>query len=361
MTYRGGHSLRTRLAVLGFLALMVTLLVVLALLMATEQITINYLESALQADVEEHTTLSPLFALVALLMATPAAGIAWWWAGRAVNPIHDITHLTQQIQSGSLDQRLALTGASSELQNLADHFNQMLDRLALQSRLQHQLIEDISHDLRTPLAVLATNADVTLADDSASLSDYKESIALTSRTVVRLRATIEELLTNARFNSYLTEQHHNDLTVIVHQAIEAFQDIASDKAVTLEARVPPQLFCAMEGVSVSRALRNLIDNAIQFSPNNGSVVIAAGTQDGKAFLSVTDEWSGIPPEHQTRIFDRYWSCKNGAPLNRGIGLALVKQVADAHKGLHVLSPVSDGGGTRITLWFQAELQAKAAN
>jgi signal transduction histidine kinase len=349
-------SLRARLAVLGFFALMVTTLIVLAFLMATEQITINYTEGSLHPDIEEQSRLSPIFSLFAFLIAAPVAWIAWWWAGRAVNPINEISRLTQQIQGGSLNQRLELAGASTELQNLADNFNQMLDRLAMQSRIQHQLIEDISHDLRTPLAILATNSDVTLANASADMSDYRDSIELTSRTVLRLRSTIEELLTNARFNSYLTEQNQNDLTMIVHREIDEFREIASSKEVVLEARVPPQLFCAIEGLSVTRALRNLIDNAIQFSPHNGKVVIEAGTRETKAFLSITDQGPGIPPEHQAHMFERYWSCNKDSPLNRGIGLAIVRQVADAHKGLSVSSPVADGGGTRITLWFQASIQ-----
>lgn len=355
MILGGVHSLRARLAVLGFLALMITFLAALALLMATEQITVTQPQQSSYTEVEENIRLPSLFVLIAFSLIVPVGGVAWWWAGRAVHPIHEIVRLTKEIQSGSLDQRLKLKGASTELQNLADHFNQMLDRLAMQSHLQHQLIEDISHDLRTPLTVLATNADVTLADETADVSDYQESIQLTARTVLRLRTTVEELLTNARFNKYLTEQSHNDLAIIVGQAVDACRDIAVNKSVILEVRVPSQLFCAIDGLSVSRALRNLIDNAIQFSARQGRVVIEAGTYAEKAFLSVTDQGPGIPPAYQTHIFERYWSSKKDAPLNRGIGLALVKQVADAHKGVSVLSPVKNGGGTCFTLWFQASL------
>lgn len=352
MIFQQFRSLRVRLAILGFFTLVVIIIVALSLLMVTDEITVDRIPGSSAVDIEERTTVSPLVIFFAFLLAFPIALVAWWWAGRAVNPINEMSRLIDLIQSGSLDQRIELTDAVIELQTLADHFNNMLDRLAAQSRIQQQLIEEISHDLRTPLAVLSTNSDVILADTSANLTDYRASAELTSRTVLKLRKTIEELLANARFNNYTTGKSNNDLSSIVTQVVAVFHDAANAKGVQLKTKAPAQLFCAIDGMSVSRALSNLVDNAIRFSSKGNYVVIEAGVDKAMAYLSVTDQGLGILPAHQERMFERYWSTDNTNKHNHGIGLSIVKQVADAHKGLSVLSPIDAARGTCITLWFQ---------
>lgn len=228
----------------------------------------------------------------------------------------------------------------------------MMDRLADDSRIQTQLIEDTSHEIRTPLAILATNAEVMLADPSPTLADYRNSTELTAKTVFRLRSTVEELLTGATFSNLKIRQTDNDLSVVAQRVADQCAEAAREAGISLVTNVPDQLLCAFDGHSVERALGNLLDNAIRFSPQNGVVTLTVGTKNDLALVSVEDLGAGIDTSRQGLVFDRYVSSAEPNSSNQGIGLAIVKQVADAHRGITIESPINGNAGTRFIMWFQ---------
>lgn len=135
--------------------------------------------------------------------------------------------------------------------------------------------------------------------------------------MTRLRASVDELLSEARATTHL------------------------------------HLRRGIDGASIGRAVGNLIDNAVKHSPEGGTVGIVVGERRSRAFVSVTDGGTGIVHEDVPHIFDRYWTADPEVGEGHGIGLALVKQVADAHGGIEVESPLGPDGGTRFTLWFDS--------
>jgi signal transduction histidine kinase len=343
-------SLRVRLALLGLALMAVPVLVLLGVLFSTEAESTRTRTGTTVREVRT-SPVSPWVPLTALAMTFPMGLVVWWWAGRAVRPISEITALTDEIQYGSLDRRIALTGGPTEVAALADSFDAMLDRLANASTVQQRLVEDTSHQLRTPLAVLVTNVDLLLSDPGPMSDEHRAGLERTRRAVDRLQATVDDLLATARSDHQRTLQTGNDLAGLVHGVADDLVDVAEARGVAIEVVAPTRVAADLDPAAVRRAVTNLVDNAIRHSPADGTVTIEAGVDgDGdRAFVAVTDQGPGLAPHERDRVFDRYWRGDHGDG-GRGIGLSIVQQVADAHGGVDVESP--DGGGSRFTLWFR---------
>jgi signal transduction histidine kinase len=351
---RRAPTLRLRLAAIGLVGVLVPLLVLLAVSAVSEERQTESTDASAGLVTERTRGLSPWVPLTAAALAAPAALAAWWWAGRAVVPLRQITEVAGSIQASSLDRRIGLTDAPEEVQALADSFDQMLDRLAASSQVQRRLVEDTSHQLRTPLAVLATNADVALADPDPTVHDLREALVATRDTVDRLRVVVDGLLATARAD-HQAATSVDDIARIAHDAAATYADLARRQGVVVRVSGPDRLPVAVDGPSVARAVADLVENAIRHSPPGGGVEVAVGEEEGGGvvFLSVADEGSGIDPAQTEQIFERYWSGGDGREGGLGIGLAVVKQVAEAHAGVTVESPLEDGRGTRFTLRFRA--------
>ena len=340
-------SLRLRLALLGLAVVLAPMVVLLGVMFGTESETERTRSGRTTVEVVHASGVSPWVTLTALAMTVPLAALVWWWAGRAVRPISDITAAAREIQHDSLDRRIALRGAPTEVQALADSFDLMLDRLGAASAVQRHLVEDTSHQLRTPLAVLATNVDLLLSDPGPMSAEHRAGLERTRRAVDRLEATVTELLATARAEGLRTRQTGNDLAALARDVADDLTDAAAHAGVVIEVVAPDRLRCDIDPPAVRRAVASLVDNAIRFSPAGGTVVIETGLDDDGATLSVTDQGPGIAPDQLDRVFDRYWRGDHGA--GHGIGLSIVRQVADAHGGVDASTP--DGGGTRFTLKF----------
>lgn len=342
------RSLRWRLAALGLVAAVIPLAVLVAVVFSVE--TDTNIQSADQSTVEVNDTVgvSPWVPLAAALLTVPAAGMAWWWSDRAVRPVLDITNVANEIQGTTLDRRIGLAGAPVEVQALADSFDAMLDRLASASTVQRRLIEETSHELRTPLTALRVNADIILDQPHPSIDDYEASAQRTKDLVERLQATVESQLASARTHNLAAGQLDNDLMAIVSEVIYEMRTVHPD--VTIDLDGPTTLALPIDPTGVERAIRNLVDNAVRVSPPDRPVEVTVAADRNNVELSISDEGPGINPADQERIFDRYYSTNPDPGTGHGIGLALVKQVADTHGRINVESPPPGRTtGTRFTL------------
>jgi two-component system OmpR family sensor kinase len=358
MTPLAPRSLRVRLAALGLVGVLIPLLLLLAVSMVSDETqsqTIDDDGQTTDGQLTERTRgLSPWVPATAALLAVPAGLAAWWWAGRAVAPLERITAVADEIQATSLDRRIGELDAPDEVQALADSFDRMLDRLAAASDVQRRLLEDASHELRTPLAVLATNAQVALADPRPDVDELRRAMRATKETVDQLGAVIDDLLADARADHHAAAGVGNDLVGIAERAVATYRAAADGRDVELRLEAPDQLLAAVDGPPVARAVASLVDNAVRHSPPGGVVDMTVGLDERRAFVRVADQGPGIDREHRAQIFERYWTgdpAPEGAE-HFGIGLAVVKQVGDAHDGVEVESPLGPTGGTRFTLRFR---------
>jgi signal transduction histidine kinase len=282
----------------------------------------------------------------AIALAAAAAIAVWFWSARAVRPMNRIRALADEIQAGSLDRRLDLHATAWEVQELGDSFDRMLDRLERASGTQRQLIEDTSHELRTPLAALAVNNEVIRNHPDPTTDDYRASLDRSDALIARLQLTIDQLLTQARSRTQQTRQVDNDLAAIVDRVADRHRTL--DRDIDIVVTGPERLLLAIDGPSIERLLTNLVENAVRFTPEGVPVEIDIGGDPPT--LSVTDHGPGIAPGDLPHVFDRYYRADESR--GQGIGLALVKQVADAHGSIQIESP-PDGleTGTRFVLRF----------
>lgn len=346
----GPKSLKRQLMLVGFLAVVlpvITLFLIVATTISSEEVLVDDLGA--EVVISEESSVVPMEVVVgAALVSIVGCAIVWVWAGRAVRPMATITAVANEIQAGSLDRRIDLEKGPTEVRALADSFDSMLHRLSHASSTQQQLIENASHELRTPLAALAVNNEIILSKSNPTPEDYRESARRSEALISRLQLTIDDLLVDARDRSRRTQQVDNDLVEIVARVVD--QHCAVNPAIPIVVRAPQELHLGIDGPSVQRALVNLVENAARFSPPG--VPIEIDVVPDEPSVSVTDHGPGIPHDQREAIFDRYYQGDRGG--GAGIGLALVKQVAEANGRIDVTSPLdASATGTRFTITFGA--------
>ncbi|GIJ72229.1 HAMP domain-containing sensor histidine kinase [Virgisporangium ochraceum] len=327
-------SLRVRLALLGFLAIYMPVLLVFGVGVVTDVET-----EAGVGTVASSGPVWPPLTWTVLALAPVAAALAWWWAGRAVRPIDRVRTVAEDIEATDLSRRIGLDHGPTELVALAASFDAMLARLEDAAETQRRLVEEASHELRAPLAVLVSNAEVLLAHPRPTLDVYRRGLETTRAAAVRLGTTIDELLVDARGRARRVTRVPVDVAALV-------RDVVAEAAPDTVVVAPPGAgaVCAVDGPTVRRAVANLVDNAVRHAPAGTTVEVAVETADHQVTVVVTDHGPGIPPEQQPRVFERFWRGR-GDTRGTGLGLPIARQVALAHGGeLTLVSPGPTGDG-----------------
>ena len=345
---RRWRSLRVQLAVLGFAAIYLPVLLLFGVTLATEHETVRMDDGVeVTTDTSSRRTAWPAWTVVAL---GPAAGaLAWWWAGRAVRPIDRVRAVAEDIEATDLGRRIGLDHGPAEVVSLAASFDAMLDRLERAVDTQRRLVEETSHELRTPLSVLTTNADVLLADPNPTLGAYRKGLERSRSAAARLQATIDDLLVDARGRARTLDRRPADLVAIARAVVDDARVLAAPKRIALAVTGPPSAVCPVDEPTVRRAVSNLLDNAIRYAPDGSTVEVDVAVTDTDAAVVVTDHGPGIAEDEQAHIFERFW---RGRPDTHGTGLGLpiARQIAEAHGGtLTLASPGPSGDGTTFTL------------
>lgn len=345
---RAWRSLRVQLALLGFLAIYVPVLVLFTVSVITED---RVSETRGNVEISSVTSNRPsAWALAtAIALAPVAAGLAWWWAGRAVRPIEHVRAVAEDIEASDLGRRIALQKGSTELLSLAASFDAMLERLERAAQTQRQLIEETSHELRTPLSVLATNAEVLLRHPTPTLEIYRDGLERSQAVAAKLQATIDELLVDARGRARALDRAPADLRAIVDDVVEHARVLAAAKHVELAVAGAPSAASRLDEASASRAVANLVDNAIRHAPPGSVVEVEVQVSAADASVLVTDHGLGIPASEQEHIFERFWR-GDESPSRTGLGLAIARQIALAHGGdITLRSPGPAGDGCAFLL------------
>jgi signal transduction histidine kinase len=346
----GWRSLRVRLAVLGFLVAYLPVLLLFAVTSLTEDEREDTVDGTVMSD-SSSASPSPWVTVTAVALAPAAAGLAWWWAGRAVRPIDHVRRVAEEIEATDLGRRIDLGEGPAEIVALAASFDAMLDRLEHAAATQRRLVEETSHELRTPLAVLETNADVVLSRPEPSVADLRDGIERSKAAAVRMRTTIDALLVDARGRARTIDRRPSDLRRVVDAVVDGARVLAASRRVALSVTGPAVAPCPIDEATVTRAVSNLVDNAIRHAPEGSTVdvEVEVGVASELATVAVSDHGAGIPPDEQDRIFERFWRGQL-APGAAGLGLPIAREVARAHGGsLTVRSPGPAGDGCRFEL------------
>ncbi|HUN63658.1 MAG TPA: ATP-binding protein [Candidatus Sulfotelmatobacter sp.] len=288
---------------------------------------------------------------VALLLAS-AGG--YFLARKSLAPIVAMASEARSIGAANLQQRLPVANDRDELGELAQTFNQLLGRLEAAFDQQRRFMADASHELRTPVAILRGEAEVTLSQPERSPSDYRETLAILQQEAQRLGHIIEDLFTLARADAGQFPLTLKDtyLDEIAGEALVRARSLASAKKITLRSAIEPDLPIHADGALLDRMLLNLLDNAIKHSPSGSTVSLACGRQGDRYVVSVSDNGPGIPAELQGRVFERFFRAdkarsraEKGETGGAGLGLSIARWIAEAHHGSLVLARSDQTGST----------------
>jgi two-component system, OmpR family, sensor kinase len=292
-----------------------------------------------------------------LILVFPAALIvaaagAWWVAGRAVRPAVAMADQARQITDQSPQDRLTVL-RNDELGQLATAFNGLLDRLdaALDSR--RRFLADASHELRTPVSIARTAADVALSREARSEAEYRDSLTVVSDQMKRLGRMVADMLLMARTDGADWPLTRNDfyLDDLVTEVERAGRLLAAERGIAVDATCPPDLeYHGDEGL-LRQMLLNVVENAVRHSPTGGAVRLTADVGAQEIGVSIHDTGAGISDGDRDRIFDRFVRIDptgNGNGL--GLGLAIARRIARAHGGDLQLASTGPRGTTfRVTL------------
>jgi signal transduction histidine kinase len=292
-----------------------------------------------------------LIALGGLFVAS--LGIGWVLAGRALRPVGAITRTAREIQATDLTRRIRLRGPHDELRDLADTIDSMLDRLDHAFQAQRQLIDDASHELRSPLAIIRTNLDASLTDPAATADERQRATAIIDRATTRMSRLVEDLLATARRDAEAMTDTDVDLAAVAREAGD--ESFLPDRPLSLRYRTAGGLHLIGDADALRRAVGNLLSNAVRLAPTGSTVTVATGQAGSWLWLAVADEGPGITAEDLPRVFDRFWrGAANGSSRERrtGLGLAIVRQIVESHGG-QAAAFSGPGVGSTFVLWLPA--------
>ena len=302
-------------------------------------------EEAATSSTALHTLLlKSISALIALLILAVAFGYAM--AGRVLQPIGRITRTARQVASSDMHRRIELDGPDDELKELADTFDEMLERLDRSFESQRTFVSNASHELRTPLAINRTLLEVQLSDPESS-PDLQQLGKTLLATNERSEQLVEGLLLLARSDNELVDRRPVDLAEVARQALEQTRAEAADRGVRLESRLEPSVVSG-NGVLLERIALNLIQNAVRYNlAEGGWVKVSVRTVDGAGELLVSNTGQLVPGYELEHIFEpfRRGSGKERTRSDKGVGLGLsiVRSVVRAHGGTIEAVGRPDGG------------------
>jgi heavy metal sensor kinase len=297
----------------------------------------------------------------ALLVVMPIALVvttlgAWWVAGRALRPARTMAAEARRLSERAPGQRLT-TGRQDELGQLATAFNGLVDRLESALAVRSQFLADASHELRTPVSIARTAADVALSREGRTDAEYRDALAVISRQMKHLGRIVSDMLTLARGDATDWPLTITDfyLEELLAEAVRAMAALATAREVTVQSASPADLQIRGDEGLLYQMIVNLLENAIHHTPAGGTVRVTMTVSAGDVRIAVDDTGRGIAETDRERIFDRFVQISSSAPganqtRGTGLGLAIARRIARAHHGdVTLVSTGPDGTRFAATL------------
>jgi two-component system, OmpR family, heavy metal sensor histidine kinase CusS len=267
-----------------------------------------------------------------------------------LRPLGEMARSLERIGPAHLNERVAPVGWPRELQPLATTFDAMLARLEDSFKRLSQFSADLAHELRTPVANIMGEGQIALTRERTP-SEYREVIESSVAECERLSGIVDNLLFVARVDAACEsiERKLFDARAAVEKIATYYRTLAEDRNVAIHCSGKGEIYA--DAVLFQRAVSNLVDNALRFTPENGTIQISIAVKAAHSEVTVSDNGSGIAPEHLPRVFDRFYRADSSRSSDgAGLGLALVKSIVDLHGGsARIESEVNRG--TTVTLTF----------
>jgi two-component system, OmpR family, heavy metal sensor histidine kinase CusS len=274
---------------------------------------------------------------------------------RALAPVDQITRAARSIGAHDLSQRLTVPRTSDELERLAGTLNEMLARLEAAFQRITQFTADASHELRTPVSVMRTNAEIALRKPRSE-SEYRETLSRILDESEKVSRMIEQLLLLARADSAsgALPMTRSDLVEALESACREARVLAEAKRLEFTESLPSApLWVQGDPASLERLFMILLDNAVKYTASGGQIEVRLGSDDGFAVAEVRDTGTGIASEDIGRVFDRFYRADRARSRESGgtgLGLAIGKWIAEVHHGeIRVASSLGKGSTFSVRL------------
>jgi signal transduction histidine kinase len=301
--------------------------------------------------------------ILLLIVVAVSALLGWWIAGRMLRPVAAITAAARRATGTTLHERLDLPGPPDELKQLADTFDEMLERLDTAFAAQRRFVANASHELRTPLTLTRTAVEVTLAKRDPSTAQWHAMAQDVVRSTNRAQRLIDALLILARSEQRAIDIELDDLADITAEALDHVAARCTARGLRLETDLAPApLYGNISLLDI--AVTNLLENAVKYNRDEGlirvttrTVQITYGSHPSQewAQVSVSNDGPVMNPDHMDELFEPF---ERGSHSRRGssasvqaglgLGLAIVRAVALAHDG-HTHATARPGGGLTVTI------------
>jgi two-component system OmpR family sensor kinase len=282
------------------------------------------------------------------LILTSAAG--WALSGAALRPVERMRREADAISVSEPERRLPVPPTGDELARLGTTLNAMLDRLQASFERERRFVDDASHELRTPLSVLKMELDLALAR-TRTPEELQAALTSASQETDRLVRLAEDLLVLARTDRGRLPLHREEVDVsdVLSRTCAAYEVRARASKVRIDLDAPPKK-ASVDPARLRQALENLLENALRHTPPGGVVRVRAGVEGGVVTLAVEDSGPGFAPDILGRAFEPFArsEAEEDGGSTAGLGLAIVRAIADAHGG-EVRAENRPQGGARLTL------------
>ena len=285
-----------------------------------------------------------------LLAGAVALFVAVYVSVRVTRPVTALTTAARDLAAGRRDARVDTDGPG-ELRTLAEAFNAMADHLDREDRIRRNLVADVAHELRTPLAILQGSTEALIDGVDQPTPEVLGSL---NDEVNRLRRLVGDLETLAAAEAAGLRPRTDpvDLADVATSAADLLRPLADERATTLTINADPAAVVG-DADRLHQIAVNLIANAVKFTPAGGAITISTGSNGAGACLEVVDNGPGIPTQELQHVFDRFWRGANGDKASgSGIGLAVVAELVAAHHGTVTAGNVP-GGGAQFTVTLPA--------
>ncbi|MFV0523655.1 MAG: sensor histidine kinase [Acidimicrobiales bacterium] len=275
-----------------------------------------------------------------------AFGSGWVLSGWTVAPMRRMATVARDISARDLSARIDLVGPDDELKDLADTFDEMLDRLQNAFEDQRRFVQDTSHELRNPLAVARTNLELVIDEPGATRDELADAVRIAYGATGRLGGIVDDLVAQARLGVPVAARAPVDLEALAADVVAEQDGVAAGRSVRVELGAPPDAPVSVTGdePAIRRAVTNLVANAVRLSPEGETVTVTLTRDGSDAVVAVTDRGPGIEPADQARVFERFWRGSDQGP-GLGLGLSIVRQVVERHGGRVELNSEPGHGAT----------------